>query len=228
MNSINAQRRTPRTPCQPGRHRLVAAALGIVFLLVPLSSIAQSPARTIDISGVVSDAAGKPLPEVTIVFEAARRGLSLRGLRMETGKTEERRAVTNQRGLYTVHWPYDPFFNHFEVRVEMPVHREDGEHTEILARTELSDVGSGANPVVANLTVQRAELLRSLKAFLAQVDTPDERSVYQKMGQPDEVDRHPDSGHDESAWWYFEAGKVFFFRSGKLQETRHFTPVRPF
>jgi len=228
MNSINAQRRSPRKPRHTGRRALVATAVSAVLLALPVGSKAQTAPRTIDISGVISDPAGHPLPEVTVVFEAARRGLSLRGLRMETGKTEERRAVTNQRGLYTVHWPYDPFFNHFEVRVEIPVRKPDGEHSEILAHAELSNVGSGSNPVVANLTVQRAELLRSLKEFLAQIDTADERSVYQKMGKPDEVDRHQASGQEESAWWYFEAGKVFFFQSGKLQETRQFTPVRPF
>lgn len=221
---------TTSYPAPPTRRRafrvafLSAAVAALV--LVPLRGAAQEEPRTIEVSGVVSDAAGNPLPEVTVVFEAARRGLSLRGLRMETGKTQERRAVTNRRGLYTLHWPYDAFYNHFEVRVEMPIRKADGEHTEILARSELAGVRSATQPLVANLIVQQADRLRALKDFLAHVDTADERGIYEKMGQPDEVDRSPNAG-GETAWWYFEAGKVYFFRSGKLHETREFTPVRP-
>jgi hypothetical protein len=216
----------------PRRYRRALDSLVLTLsigalLAVPLRGMAQEQTRTIQVSGVVSDAAGVPLPEVTVVFQAARRGLSLHGLRMETGKTQERRVVTNRRGLYTLRWPYDPFYNHFQVRVEMPIRKADGEHTETLAQSELSGVRSASGPLVANLTVEHADRLRSLKKFLAQIDTKDERAIYQKMGQPEEVDgASQDDG--ETAWWYFAAGKVYFFRGGKLHETRDFAPVHPF
>jgi len=204
------------------------AIFGLALMLAPRVGLSLEKGQSIQIGGVVSDADGTPLPEVTVVFEAARRGLSLRGLRMETGKTEEQRAVTNQRGVYSLQWPWDPFYNHFEIRVEMPIRKPDGEHMQILAHSEISDLKAADQPLVVNLTVQQAELLRSLKDFLGHIDTPDERSVYQKMGKPDEVDRDHYPDHEEAAWWYFESGKVYFFHSGNLEEVRTFTPVKPF
>lgn len=229
MKRINAHRPSTRErSCPLPTTTVVVFTTLLLLFLTPLKSFSLQKGQSVQIGGVVSAADGQPLPEVTVVFEAARRGLSLRGLRMETGKTQEQRAVTNQRGVYSLQWPWDPFYNHFEIRVEMPIRKQDGEHMEVLAHSEISDVQDADRQLVVNLTVQKADLLRSLKDFLTHIDTSDERSVYQQMGKPDEVDRKQYSDHEEAAWWYFESGKVYFFHSGHIQEVRSFTPVQPF
>lgn len=187
----------------------------------------------IEIRGTVTDGQGHALPQVTVVFEAAREGLSLesvRELRMEKGRTDERRAVTDPRGIYTLDWPWDPFFNRFEMRVELPVRGPAGERMEVLARHELPDLGEATSPVIANLTVEKAELIAQLKEFLARLDSASERQVYQRLGKPDRVERTVYGGSErvDAAWWYFSVGKVFYFRSGELVEERSFQPVRPF
>jgi hypothetical protein len=45
------------------------------------------------------------------------------------------------------------------------------------------------------------------------------------MGKPDRVDRLEMSGGDEVAWWYFERGKSFHFRDGRLDQVMEFEPV---
>ena len=48
------------------------------------------------------------------------------------------------------------------------------------------------------------------------------------MGIPAKVDRMKLTTHEEVTWWYFEAGKAYRFRSGRLIETSEFEPVAPF
>lgn len=211
-----------------------AATLACALALLAAPGVAQREAdEHIEIRGTVTDAQGNALPQVTVVFEAAREGLSLRSvreLRMDRGRTDERRAVTDPRGIYTLDWPWDPFFNRFEVRVELPVRGPDGERMEVLARRQLPDIGEATSPVIANLTVEQAALIAQLKQFLARLDTPSERQIYQRLGKPDRVERTEYEGGErvDAAWWYFRVGKVFYFRSGELVEERSFQPVRPF
>ncbi len=213
----------------PGASGLRLAALLLALSAAP--AFAQwSSGEHVEIRGTVTDPAGRALPQVTVVFEAAREGLSLRELRMDKGRTDERRAVTDPRGIYTIDWPWDPFFNRFEVRVELPVRGPQGERMEVLARHSLGTLRDASNPVIANLSVEKAALIAQLQDFLAQVDTDAERRVYQRLGKPDRYERVVYEGSDrvDAAWWYFSVGKVFYFRSGELVEERSFQPVRPF
>lgn len=215
-----------------GARRLLISALALTLAAAP--AIAQrSAGEHIEIRGTVTDAQGRALPQVTVVFEAVREGLSLqsvRELRMDKGRTDERRAVTDPRGIYTLDWPWDPFFNRFEMRVELPVRGPDGERMEVLARRALPALRDAESPVIANLTVERAELISQLQDFLTHLDTASEREVYQRLGKPDRVERVVYEGSErvDASWWYFSVGKVFYFRSGELVEERNFQPVRPF
>lgn len=209
--------------------RIAFSVLLPLLLAAPL--LAQPAAGDhIEIRGAVADPEGRALPQVTVVFEAAREGLNLRDLTMATGRTDERRAVTDPRGVYTIDWPWDPFFNRFEVRVELPVRGPDGERMEVLARRSLTGLRDVSGPLVVNLTVQRAEMLRQLRDFLSRLNSEDERRIYQQFGKPDRVERQTYQGSErnDAAWWYFKAGKVFYFRSGALVEERSFQAVRPF
>lgn len=223
----------PRRPATShGARHLLVSALALTLAAAPAA--AQRPAgEHIEIRGTVTDAQGRALPQITVVFEALREGLSLqsvRELRMDKGRTDERRAVTDPRGIYTLDWPWDPFFNRFEIRVELPVRGPDGERMEVLARRALPALRDAESPVIANLTVERAELISQLQDFLAHLDTPSEREIYQRLGKPDRVERVVYEGSErvDASWWYFSVGKVFYFRSGELIDERNFQPVRPF
>lgn len=226
-------------PVHPRRPKARFGALSLLVSAMALaigaaSANAQRPAgEHIEIRGTVTDTQGSALPQVTVVFEAVREGLSLqsvRELRMDEGRTDERRAVTDPRGIYTLDWPWDPFYNRFEVRVEFPVRGPDGERMEVLARRQLPALRDAESPVIANLTVERAGLISQLQDFLAHLDTASEREVYQRLGKPDRVERVTYAGSErlDASWWYFSVGKVFYFRSGELVEERNFQPVRPF
>lgn len=221
-----------RSATSRGARRLFVSALALTLTAAP--AIAQrSAGEHIEIRGTVTDTQGRALPQVTVVFEAAREGLSLqsvRELRMDRGRTDERRAVTDPRGIYTLDWPWDPFYNRFEMRVELPVRGPEGERMEVLARRELPALREAEGPVIANLTVDRAGLISQLQDFLAHLDTPSEREVYQRLGKPDRVERVTYEGSErvDASWWYFSVGKVFYFRSGELVEERGFQPVRSF
>ncbi len=43
------------------------------------------------------------------------------------------------------------------------------------------------------------------------------------MGRPDRFDGEGET----AAWWYFEAGKVYRFRAGALEQVEHFEPIKP-
>src|SRR4029453_10011297 len=101
---VNVQNRKPRFP------------LALLWLLGLLAAGAFAPAAAaryaqgerVQITGIVADAQGQPLPEVRVTFEATRTYFSIRELR-RTADKEIRRvsATTNASGEYTVVWPWD-------------------------------------------------------------------------------------------------------------------------
>jgi hypothetical protein len=51
------------------------------------------------------------------------------------------------------------------------------------------------------------------------------------MGVPEDVKRVSYAGRQqetEVSWWYFEAGKVYRFRDGRLDQVERFDPVQRF
>ena len=74
-----------------------------------------------------------------------------------------------------------------------------------------------------------AEVRADCEAFrgeMASVRTDDQRKVYQEMGKPDRIRNVQYPGHLESSWWYFESGRVYRFRDGRLEQVVPFDPVR--
>lgn len=54
----------------------------------------------------------------------------------------------------------------------------------------------------------------------------DEKRIYEEMGKPDRVDRlELSGGEEEVAWWYFERGRSYHFRAGRLEQVVEFDPV---
>lgn len=207
----------------------------LLALLMVLGSLPAAAAAavhrngdTVEISGVVTDAQGQPLADVRVLLEATRSTFNL--LRFERTAKDVRRlsATTNARGEYSLEWPWDDYYNAFELVVAVPVRKAEGERLEVLDRTDVTQRLSASANVVAALVVENAGYLQKLRAFVGDVRSEDERRVYGELGKPDEIKsvRYPD--RTEVSWWYFEKGKVYRFADGKLEQVVPFEPVKSF
>ncbi|HTQ79360.1 MAG TPA: hypothetical protein VMM92_05150 [Thermoanaerobaculia bacterium] len=202
--------------------------LAVSALAREVAAAAYAQGERVRITGIVTDARGTPLNNVQVAFVASRSVFRLRQLK--SSDKDERRvtAVTGAKGEYALDWAWDSYYNHFEVQVGFPVRQGRSEHIEVLAQQDISQALLKGNPVVPALVVENAALIEKVRQFLASLTTDDLRRVYQEMGNPDQVQKVEYPDHEEVSWWYFESGTVYRFESGRLAETRHFTPVKPF
>jgi hypothetical protein len=216
------------------RAPVLAALLGLLCLLAagPLAAPAAAAAhydqgQRIQVTGVVADSQGQPLKDLRVVLEVSRTYFSMRNLR-RTADPDVRKvsATTDARGNYTIEWPWDSYFNHFEVAVGVPVHTKAGETIQELARQEITRRVEVGSPAVVAVTVESRVFLDNLRQFLASIKTDDQRKVYQEMGKPDRVRNVQYPSYLESSWWYFESGRVYRFRDGHLEQVTPFDPVR--
>lgn len=215
---------------RPGR-----LSLGLLLFFSFLLGLGADPAAAarryeqgerIQVTGLVADREGRPLSDVRVVLEASRSYFSIRELRRAEKDVRRVSAVTNARGEYTLEWPWDSYFNRFALVVGVPVRKGSTEKLHELQRTDVTDRMLAGSPVVAALTVENAAFLQKLRQFVASVKSDDERRVYDEMGKPDEVKtvRYPDS--TESTWWYFDHGRAYRFRDGRLEQVIPFDPVK--
>jgi hypothetical protein len=216
------------------RAPVLAALLGLLCLLAagPLAAPAAAAVhydqgQRIQVTGVVADSQGQPLKDLRVVLEVSRTYFSMRNLR-RTADPDVRKvsATTDARGNYTIEWPWDSYFNHFEVAVGVPVHTKAGETLQELARQEITRRVEAGSPAVVAVTVESRVFLDNLRQFLASIRTDDQRKVYQEMGKPDRVRNVQYPNYLESSWWYFESGRVYRFRDGHLEQVTPFDPVR--
>lgn len=220
---MNIQSR--KSPFPPALLWLLGLLVAGAF--VPVAAARYAQGERVQITGIVADAQGQPLPEVRVTFEATRTYFSIRELR-RTADKEIRRvsATTSAAGEYTLVWPWDSYFNHFEVAVGVPVRAGAGERLEELARQDVTRRVQAGSPAVVAVTVENRQFLDSFRQFLASIQTEDQRKVYQEMGKPDRIRNVQYPGHLESSWWYFESGRVYRFRDGHLEQVVPFDPVR--
>jgi hypothetical protein len=205
------------------------ALLGLLCLLAALGTAVAAryaQGERVQVTGIVADAQGQPLSDVRVVFEASRTYFSMRQLR-RTAAADVRRvsATTNAQGEYTIEWPWDSYFNHFELVAGVPVRAKSGERLEELTRQDVTRRVLAGSPAVVGVTVENRQFLDSLRQFLASIRTEDQRKVYQEMGKPDRIRNVQYPGHLESSWWYFESGRVYRFRDGRLEQVVPFNPV---
>lgn len=215
------------------RGRLVRPLRGLVFglasvlaglgSLVPATGFALSTGDPVAISGRVTDTGGRPLAGLRIVLEASRKSL-------RRGENEVRRvaANTDAQGSYTISWPWDPYFNRFEIQAGVAIRRGKEERFEVFERQILSARQLETGAVVVPVILREGDRLAKLRSFESQVRTDDERRVYAEQGQPEEVRivEYPD--RRESTWWYFEIGRAYRFESGRLVQVIPFDPIRKF
>jgi hypothetical protein len=186
------------------------------------------PGQHVQFTGIVSDRQGQPLANVRVVLEAARSSFSLRQMRRADKDVRRAGTTTNAQGEYTLDWPWDDYFNRFELKVGVPVRKGHEEQLATLEQVDVTQRVLSGSPVVSALVVRNTEFIEKLRQFLAMPQSDDQRKVYDEMGRPDEVRtiNYPD--HTESSWWYFETGRAYRFRDGRLEQVIPFDPVRGF
>lgn len=209
-----------------------AALLGLLLLvaagsLAPAAAARYDQGQRIQVTGIVADAQGQPLQDIRVTLEVSRTYFSMRQLR-RTADPDVRRvsATTDAHGNYTIEWPWDSYFNHFELAAGVPLHTPTGEKVEELTRQDVTRRVDAGSPAVVAVTIDDRKQLDNLRQFLASIQTDDMRKVYQEMGKPDRIRNVQYPGHLEISWWYFEVGKVYRFRDGRLEQVTPFEPVR--
>jgi hypothetical protein len=209
----------------------ILGILGLALsLAIPVPALAArySPGEKVQVTGLVTDGAGKPLADVRVVLEASRGFFNLRQLRPDQRETRRVQATTNSQGAYSLEWPWDGFFNRFELLVGIPIRRAGGEQLEVLEREDVTRRIEQGSPVVSAVVVRNAELIRKVQEFLASLKSDDERRIYQEMGRPDEVKKTLYPDRQEISWWYFDRGRMYRFRDGRLEQVVPFDAVQPF
>ncbi len=241
---------SPASPALPARQALPARPplpplpslplLPSIIALLVAAALAAAPVAAasiwdegerVPISGVVSDAGGRPLPGVRVVFEAVRRTFSLREMHRTEKDVRRISTVTNARGEYNFQWPWDSYFNRFALLAGIDVRHARQEKMEILERQDVTERMESGDAVVVPILVHNRALVDHVQDFVASVQSADERRIYDEMGTPDDVKRVAYAGSDqqgEVSWWYFDAGRVYRFRDGRLDQVERFDPVRRF
>jgi hypothetical protein len=223
---VNTRLRTPSLLRSPW----VWTLLWVLLLAAsPVAAARFAQGERVQITGAVSDPQGRPLSDVRVSLEVTRTYFSVRQLR-RTQTEEVRRvtAVTDASGQFNLTWPWDSYFNHFELVVGVPVRKARQEQLVELAREDVTSRLQAGSPMVASMVVQKqnAEFVVKLRELLATIRSDDERRVYDEMGKPDKVERVQYPGRTEVSWWYFEAGRVYRFKDGRLEQVVPFEPVK--
>lgn len=216
-------------PRQSPLLRLLLAAALLTPVLAPAApavAAAYDQGQHIQLTGLVSDKQGQPLAGVKVVLEVSRTYFSMRHLRREAADMRKVSATTDARGEYTLDWPWDSYFNHFELTAGVPVRKGRTENLEELERIDVTQRTLAGTPIVTAIVVQNAAFITHLREFIAAVRTEDERKVYDELGRPDRVETVQYPGWAEVSWWYFDAGRVYRFRDGRLEQVVPFDPVK--
>ena len=208
---------------------VLAALAGLLCLLaarIPAAAVHYDQGQRIQVTGVVADSQGQPIQDLRVVLEVSRTYFSLKSF-SRTADPDVRRvsAITDARGNYTLEWPWDSYFNHFELVAGVPVRTRAGDTVQELARQEITRRVEEGSPAVVGITIENRQFLDNFRQFLASIKTDDQRKVYQEMGRPDRIRNVVYPTYLESSWWYFEAGRVYRFRDGHLEQVTPFDPV---
>lgn len=207
---------------------LLAAALAVCLAAPAAEAGPYRDGDPVVVTGLVTDRDGAPLADLRVVLEVSRTTFNLLELRRTQRETTRVAARTDANGEYTVRWPWDRFYNTFELLVGVPVRRADGDGLSVFERVDITRRVLQGSPAVVTVTVEDTERLARLREFLDTIRSADQRRTYQDMGQPDRVQTVAYPDRREVSWWYFGAGRVYRFRDGELERVDRFEPVPRF
>lgn len=202
----------------------------ILLVFAPLGVTAGPYAEGdyIEITGTVADQSGVPIPDVHVIFRAAKKSFSISQFGNATRDEVRQQTETDPHGQFSFRWRWVDYYNRYEVLVIIPRRSAAGDSFDVLSKVDISKRIRKGSPVVVAMTVEEGEFLDNLRDFLASIETEDEKQIYDEMGNPDRVQKIEQPTHDEITWWYFQTGKAYRFRDGELQQVVHFDPVAPF
>ncbi|MCH9649532.1 MAG: hypothetical protein K0U98_14930 [Deltaproteobacteria bacterium] len=203
----------------------IAFAL-LTFAPRPASAKKLAKGEKVEFMGLVTGADGQPLAGVTVHLEAIRKKFRARRLRKEKVDTFLVSSLTTDRGEYSIHWPWNDYYNRYELVVTIPVRNSKGKSLHELQRVDITEQAKAGSPILSTLVVQDTTYLYTLRRFLASLDSEDENRIYEELGSPDKVEEL--EGGQDVSWWYFETGKVYRFSQGKLKDIVPFDPVKKF
>ena len=209
--------------------RSVASLVAFAAIASTRPAAARSDYRdrgeTVAIEGTVTDRSGAPVPGMQVVLLSTHTGFDLRSLRRAEEGLVRLKTKTDAQGRFAFDWSWHPYYDTFRVRAEVAgTAAGSGLPPGVLTEVDISRRMLDATPVVVALEVDWAGAPGSATA--AQSD--DQRRIYGEMGNPDRVDRLEMPGGDEVAWWYFEHGRSYHFRDGRLDQVMEFEPVKGF
>jgi hypothetical protein len=227
-----------RDPSAAGKRR--GAARFALALAILVATLAAAPANaafpwrfpyhqgdTVRFQGTVADPQGRPIAGLEIVLEASNPHFDWRRLSRVEGAVTKRTVASSERGEFSIDWTWTATDRKFELVALVRAGTEGREVVQELARLDVTDRVEHGSPVTAALTVQRAGFVERLRDFVGSLRSDDERRVWTDLGLPESVDRRQSPAGTEASWWYFAAGRVAWFRDGRLLQIQQFAPVRP-
>ncbi len=176
------------------------------------------------ISGKVTDGGGQSVGQVTVLLELSRTGFRLSRFKRVKSDTLQIPVIASSDGRYEHTWRWDGYYNTFELAVALPVRQGGRDAFEVVHRLEITPQVEQGSPVTVPLVVKDTAYLRWLSRFVDGRAGAEERRVFEQLGRPDRIDSH---GEEVFAWWYFEAGKVYRFRDGEIEQIEPFEPIKP-
>lgn len=208
----------------------LAVWLGLATVLAAAAPAAPNPFRKgpykkgqiVTVTGQVIDAQDQPIRGVTVIFGVSREAFQLSKMRREEGAVLRTPVEVDDNGRFRIDWRWDPYYNRFALAVAVPV---SGGDYEFFHEIEVTGNVLQSNPSDVGLKVPDSAPLRELLAFLKSLDSEDEKRVFEEMGRPDRIDTAQAHYDPDHTWWYFEAGKVYRFKDGTLEQVAQFEPV---
>lgn len=179
----------------------------------------------VELTGLVTSSAGDPIEGVQVTLELSRKAFDIRKFRRTTGKVFKVTDRTGVDGEYTIAFPWDDYYNRFDLVAGIMVRGEEGDELVELERIDVKDRLERSSPAVAPVVIENYRFIETFRQFLATVDSADETRVYQDHGRPDRVKTGDLGDRQEVSWWYFELGKVYRFVNGELTKVEDFDPV---
>jgi hypothetical protein len=206
---------------------LVSTALAlaaVAAMTAPLCAAEGDGGQTLEITGRVADPSGRPLAGMAVQLKASHDTVSLRRMSRVEAHPAYVTVVTDQQGDYRLAWQRHGFYDRFSLAVGLKAAGEEGGFIEV-RRQDISRRLSEPGPVVVSLEVETTPLIERYLAFVATIDSEDQRRVFEQMGQPEKTDRLQVARHEEVTWWYFRRGKAYRFEGGRLDLVIPFEPV---
>jgi hypothetical protein len=231
LRRSRSARRPRPAPGAAARAAVALCALVALFAAAPAGAAHYTQGEHLQFVGVVADGQGRPMVDVRVILEVSRKYFNLRELHRAEKDARRISATTDAKGEYSIDWQWDGYFNHFKLVAGVPVRKGKEETLHALDEIDVTDRVQAGNPIVSTLEIKDRAFVDHFREFMASIQSPEERQVYNDMGTPDDVKRINYAGGTtgvEVSWWYFSAGKVYRFRDGRLQQVSDFAPVKGF